>query len=376
MNIIENTIRVLLNAMLMKQGSARKKVNSEELEDAVIQQLGSFETYREAGGYKTFYSVFQRLVGEFNLLPFSTTSESNGKSPSLEKNWWLTPKFKDNQWSFETIANLSNVLNIDFFLRNKKYQTTEELDKVILLYNYLSAHPTLQTVSREERSLMVFNENRPLTKGEPEKYLSSPEGKQLLKRLKLDGIKLGFEVVKEPFIYWENLNAPHFHRNEVLIVEGLSTFHTLKHIFQRNIALALGPIPSLLIWGAGHRIESTIDYLEDIKGAPEDLSIRYAGDIDYTGFEIYYNLVQKNKHLSIRFAIEYYAFLCSFGLDNAHPIKKEQIKRDKLLPYIRHDFQHHPETLNVLEHLWHERLRIPQELLNIETLFEKGCLSL
>jgi hypothetical protein len=373
---IKRIIREILREQQEKQGGAKKKIDIEELETSVIKNVGSFEEYQDLGGYREFYHSYLSLVNEFKLTPVKSNSNTIEKKLNLKRFWWLEPIYNKNRWSPDTIIKLSTVLNIDFYLRNKKYQTEKELIKIEVIYNYMKQFQPKETICREERSLMIFNHLEHLLEGiEAEKYLASREGKLLLKRLQLDENQLGYEVVKEPFIYWENDKVPKHHQQEVLIVEGLATFHTLKKILKRGIAWHLGPIPALLIWGAGRRIEGTISYLEDIVEKPEELTIRYAGDIDYEGFDILYNLKKKNKHLSLHMATEFYRFLCSFGEEYAHTINRDQFRRDELLNFIQNDLKDDPQTFQVIKQLWEKRLRIPQELINIETLAMKGWLS-
>ncbi|MBU8729730.1 DUF2220 domain-containing protein [Cytobacillus oceanisediminis] len=375
MSEIKNVLREILSGHQEKQKASRKKLDVEQLEEIVIRKVGSHQYYGELGGYRMFRDSYLELCEEFVIIPVKTNGKTNEKRDSLHKFWWLEPKYDKNQWDRKDILILSSVLNIDYYLKNKAYQTEEELKLVYTIYEYMKKGRPKVTLCREERSLMMFNQSEHLTEMETEKYLASREGRALLKRLELDERELGFEVVKEPFIYWENEKAPLHHRKEVLIVEGLATFHTLKKILQKGFSWNIGPIPYLLIWGAGHRIEGTIPYLEDIVEDPNELTIRYAGDIDYTGFDIFYNLQKKNKHLSLHLAYDLYQFLCSFGQDYAHTIDNEQVRKDSLLAQIQIDFNDYPECYQVIEHLWKNRLRIPQELLNLETLIRKGLLD-
>ena len=357
-----------------KQGSSRKKINIEEFELDIIKRIGSDDKFKASGGYKEFHKCIYHIESTGILKPIDSCKESNSKKPSLKKFWWLEPKYSSDQWTQNTIAKLSSLLDITFYIRNKKYQTSEELEKLECIYNYLKNHASNFTLNREERSLNIFKNASNLSDHEPEKYLSSSEGKILLNRLKLTYKDLNYEIVREPFIFWINEKVSNNNRSQVLIVEGLATYHTLKKILQQGFEWKLGPTPYILIWGAGRRIEGTIDYLYDIVQHPKKIIIRYAGDIDWEGFHIYYSLKNKNKSLNIALATQFYDFLVSYGLDYSKKISTKQIRVDSVLHGIQEEFLEHSVTFSKLQHLWFNKMRLAQEFINLDTLTKEGWL--
>lgn len=355
-----------------KQGNSRKKIDIENFELHVIKRIGSEEKYKSHGGYKEFYRCILDIKVIGILKPINSCKENNNKKPSLTRFWWIEPKYSSNQWNENTIANLSTLLDITFYIRNKKYQTSEELKKLECLYSYLRNRSTNFTLSREERSLNIFKNISGIFNYEPEKYLSSSEGKTLLNRLKLTYEDLNCEIVREPFMFWINNRASNNDKFEVLIVEGLATYHTLKKILKKGIKCKLGPTPYILIWGAGRRIEGTIHYLHDIVKHPEELVIRYAGDIDYEGLDIFHSLKNKNKNLNIVLATHFYDFSVCYGMDYAKKISTNQRRNDSVFHDIQSEFPKNSTTFSKLQHIWFNKMRIAQEFINFDTLMKEG----
>lgn len=357
------------------QGDRKRKIDIERLEQLIINKFKSQEEYNLQGGYRKFCECIRSLEMLHIISPLSSCKDTNEKKPVLRRFWWIEPKYTSNQWDSETIARLSTQLNLSFYIRNKKYQTSEELKKLECLHKYLNNTSSDYIIVREERSLLIFNEISAYLNNEPEKFLSSSDGKALLNKLNLSYDDLNCKVVREPFDFWISPDIPISQMSEALVIEGLATYHTLKNMLKKNLYWKLGPKPQILIWGAGRKIEGTIDYLYDIVPNPEKLHIRYAGDIDSEGLDIFYNLKRKNKHLNIIIAAKFYDFLTSRGLEYSKNILTEQRKIDSVLSEMEIEFSEHPSTFSSIKTLWFNKMRIPLEFINLETLAKEGLLN-
>lgn len=369
-----DAIKKKINIFQETQGSKRKKIDIENFEQEIINMLGSQEKYNFHGGYKKFYEYISNLEKVHVLSSLTSCKDTNNKKPALMRFWWIEPKYATNQWSSGIIARLSTQLDISFYVHNKKYQTPDELKKLECIYNYLKNATVNYILVREERSLLIFNELSEELNHEPEKFLSSTEGKALLNRLNLSYQNLNCEVVHEPFDFWIIPDIPINKMSEVLIIEGLATYHTMKNILKKNIYWNFGLKPHILVWGAGRKIEGTIDYIYDIIPQPENLNIRYAGDIDSEGLDIFYNLKNKNKHLNIILDTNFYDFLTSYGLNYSKNISTNQRNVDLVLQDIQLELREHPEAFSKIKALWFNKMRIPQEFINLETLYKEGLL--
>eukprot|EP00130_Batrachochytrium_dendrobatidis_P008382 XP_006683257.1 hypothetical protein BATDEDRAFT_93023 [Batrachochytrium dendrobatidis JAM81] len=204
---------------------------------------------------------------------------------------------------------------------------------------------------------------------EAEKFLSSSHGGTLMKRLKLSPNDLRFKVVPEPPSYWENPYSSD--PNEVLIVEGLATYNTLRECLSYKREWEFGPIPRFLVWGEGYHIETTIDYLAELTDDIQSLAIRYLGDMDYEGYNIFANVKRKKPYLNISLGHSFYSFLSSYS-NYATPVWTHQRVVQDTLELLKEQCKDHPETYQVIEGLWKENKRIAQEIISLETMFQKG----
>lgn len=366
-----NKMNHLLECIREKQGGSKKILKVDDFEAQVISEIGNPRLYHQLGGYLVFSQYVSELVEDGALEQFSKPVY-NGKRPSLHQRYWLLPKYADNQWRQEEIAKMMGYMDLSFYLRNKKYQTEEEWRLVQRIYHFILCKEEKIVINREERSQMIFK-NEPLPDNiDAEKFLLSPEGTRLLSRLKLTEKDLKYKIVREPFHYWENKLAPDTHSNETLIIEGLATYNTLKEIMQRELSWNFGPIPRYIIWGEGYRIERTIDYLHEITENPKELVIRYMGDMDYEGYNIFINLKQKNRALNISLAHAFYSFLAFHANEFATSVLTKQRVVESYLPLLEAEFQDYKEVYQTIEDLWRNNKRIAQECLNLETIYRKG----
>lgn len=374
MQTLKDIIKNLINKYQENQGSKKKRIDIDDFEKEIINIFNSQENYNSLGGYKEFYNCIKNLENSGIIVTLASNKDHSNKKPFLSKFWWLVPKYKSNQWDSNTIAKLSTLLDISFYIRNKKYQTIEELDKIMCIYRYLKRPSTNMTIIREERSLSIFNDASKILNCEPEKFLSSSEGKTLLNHLNLTYNDLNCEVIREPFDFWINSMMDSENKSEILIIEGLATYNSIKNILKNQVYWKLGTIPYIVIWGAGRQIEGTINYLNDIIPNPQTLRIRYAGDIDSEGLDIFYNLKNKNKHLNIILATHFYDFLITYFFSASKPIITNQRRIFTVLESIKAEFKSNSDIFSKIEYLWFNKLRIPQEFINLETLTKEGWL--
>ncbi|WP_010170522.1 Wadjet anti-phage system protein JetD domain-containing protein [Bacillus coahuilensis] len=371
MGHIEEIIISFITSIREKQRSSRKLLRIEKFENEVIGAVGSARKYNELGGYKEFYEVIIRLK-KYGILQDVKNPRFNGKRPRLNDTYWISPKYVENIWNKADIAKVMNRLDLGFYLRQKKYQTEDEWRKILILYQFVKNKDAHIKITREERSLMLFKNEQLPDDIEAEKYLASSHGVSLMNRLKLSPEDLLYKVVHEPFQYWKNEAVPENYLHEVLVVEGLSTYQTLKEVIIRQLHWNFGPIPHYLVWGEGYRICNTLDYLKDITDDPTQLTIRYSGDIDYEGFNIYFDVKSKYTDFNILLAHPFYSFLISFSNEVATAVFKNQNLIEKNLDLLKEEFENHKETFEGIQALWNERKRIAQECINFETLYIKG----
>lgn len=357
--MIEQQLRIIIKHIQEKKRGRKQKVHIDQLEEYVMRSFAEPKLYREYGGYRVFHDAVVRLKSEGTLVPLARTI-SNGRSPTLEAWMWVNPLSVQDYWNLEQIARVTDHLDLDYYLKHKEEQTDIEWRKLEIIHRFLTESYQLPFVSREQRSLLLFSGESWLGEVEAEKWLNHQEGKALMKKLKLTPEKMRYYEVREPFVYWKNNNLENDH---VLILENLSVYHTCKEILKRGERWFLGPVPSIVIWGAGNRIESTIDYIEEVVNDPSKAKIHYAGDLDYSGISIYIRLKEKNKHLHITAAQPFYRFMIQRGKEYVEHIQKEQRRVDSHLKKFLSEFSDLAFIAN-MNQLWIRRKRIAQEVVN------------
>lgn len=368
---IKESVNELIQSFQERQGTSKKLIRTLDFEEQVIARLGNPRRYNELGGYREFCKIINLLKKEGKLKNVAKP-KPNLKNPSLDVSYWLLPIYNENSWNNEDIARVLRYVDLSFYMKNKKYQTNAEWQMVERIYQFMLVKDKCRIINREERSQMLFN-NISLPKNiEAEKFLSTSEGVAFMNRLKLTEKELCCKVVREPFEFWENARA--LDQHEVLIVEGLPTYNTIKEILLKGFPWIFGPLPYFLIWGEGYRIESTINYLHEITSDVKELKIRYLGDMDYEGFNIYFNLKRKNKDLNIILAHSLYEFLSKHVANFSAKVHKDQRVIYEVLDFLRGELQNNEDVLNIVEILWKEKKRIAQETINLETIFNEGVL--
>lgn len=372
MSKIENIVKDLLRKTHEKQRKSKKIIQTEALEMEVIECYPTIELYTGEGGYKEFYRVITELVMNKELKELNQ-DVSNGKRPSLQKKYWLMPKYITNAWEKTDIAKVLSYVDLTFYLKNKQWQTKEEWERIIPIYELLKDKKNRLIIKREERSLMLFSHVNLPDNMEAEKFLSSDEGRKLLNRLSLSDEQLLCQKIREPFQYWINPYATN--EKEVLIVEGLSTYNTLTKILRQKKPWQLGPNPNYVIWGEGYRIHNTISYLHELADNPKKLTIRYIGDIDYEGLNIYVELKKKNPELGIQLATNIYTYLLRYIESYSSIVHKQQRIAKENLVFLKEDLKEHPFIYEGIKELWEKRKRLPQECINEELLFTKEGLK-
>jgi hypothetical protein len=369
-NEVNFSVNKIIDEYRSSQQSKRKKIDIRSLEKLVMNDIG-IEFYQQQSGYYNFRDSIVHLEKETILTPMNTRKQTNEKKPPLRRFWWLEPRHTQYQWDKQTLFQFSTVFSIDYYLENIKYQTLEELEILQCIFRFMKSTETKYILTREERSLMIFQHAKSLVDSEKEKFLGLSQGRKLLNRLQINEHDLYFHVRKEPFIYWDNPNVSREENGEVLIIEGLATYYTVKKLIEENQFSRLGPTPHYLLWGAGKRVEGTLPYFYEIVKQPESLTIRYAGDIDYEGISIYRRLKEKYPNWKISLSLPFYQFLLEHGQGAIQGIPKDQVRNDAALDLIKKEFQFSPHILSIIKRLWMNRERVPQETLNIEHLYQK-----
>lgn len=188
---------------------------------------------------------------------------------------------------------------------------------------------------------------------------------QLLRRTGLALEDLLAKVHGEPFVFWPVPGTKLSEAKEALIVENLSLFHTIRRVLEWDGCVA-GLRPNILIYGEGKKIEASLSFLKDITDASQ-LTLRYAGDIDQEGWGIYIRLKHKYPEVHIELAVPLYEAMVR--VKRTVPIGK-QVHREEVLALVLEELENagRGELRSAVMECWNGQLRIPQEVLTVESL--------
>lgn len=287
-------------------------------------------------------------------------SGTNGKKPTLYREYWLVEKQRDYSALEEELKfALLPLISVDYYLAHPE-QYEKDRPWVLMLNDYLKnrkEHLTWQE-SVNERSFEIWNR---------EKFLSKEQGKRILKCCGLEPEFLNMYETAEPLAYYSHTRKT---PQNLLILENKDTFYSMRrHLLEGNDKI-LGSRIGTLIYGAGKRIiRSFKDF--DICVEPymkeKENRIYYLGDLDYEGIGIYENLAEmfSEKWEITPFHPGYEAMLLKAEKVDLLPDTKEQQNRNVKGHFFSYFTKEQADKMKVI--LEADRY-IPQEILNLADL--------
>jgi hypothetical protein len=279
-------------------------------------------------------------------------------------------------WTDKEILKLSRQLDLSYYLKRSDQQTEELKQKLFKLTNFLAGKNEREWVSREERSLELFAD---------EKFLSQAAGKKLLSNLKLSLDDLKAQQYNHLFVYW-TLEPNQI--NNILIMENHSAFIGAKKALAAGLNIFNLDFDTV-IYGQGKKIIRSFSFLEELIGVEvgkkgrelenskkvlrqrqqkiEELNIYYAGDLDPEGLAIYKSLNNNYPDFEIKLLGEYYRLLLEKS-ERFYPFQKQQNKNQQVLVEVLTELEAegYAELGSELKRAWENDLRLPQELVTVE----------
>lgn len=242
--------------------------------------------------------------------------------------------------------------NIDIYLKNREY--------ILFLNDFLNINGCIsEKISLNERSYEIFGN---------EKYLSSKDGKELLKMVGLDYADLNVYLTPEPFFF----SSSNSNKGQtILIVENKDTYITLLKVMDKCNNMILGHKIDTLIYGEGKKIissfnsiyeDSNLDFLNSNKN-----TFYYWGDVDKEGFYIYGLLKKQFELMNISlFEVAYRLMLDKYeSVKIKRKCPKEQSKNYKI-GMINLGDSISSKLTSILENGYY----IPQEILSLKEFYK------
>lgn len=355
---MKERIKQVLEDKFRKSHRTRRRFKLEELEKAIIKSFeypGVYYSY-EGGGRSAFQAGIEALVNEEYLIPI--VKKEKFEFTHLEIAYWLTvPASSQVRWSETAMMRVIGAkgLKLDYYRNHPEAQTADTLKYIERVYEFLRTAEERVTITREERSLELFDQ---------EKYLAEREGKQFLSRLGMNLELLRAEIAREDF---GAFRMPDRSVNRILISENHSFYHSAKKMMQNGLTIC-GMRPDMLIYGKGWKVVSSLHFLKEQGIDPLEPELFYVGDMDKKGWEIYGKLKLSYPELKLRLALPVYGSM----LEQArlkYPYAKEQSDcPSQYLELVRQEASAVPGLLLHIDTLLTENKRIPQEVLNYEVM--------
>lgn len=329
------------------------KINKIELND--IKKFYNIKDYTDLN--KLICSLIEN-----NIIKPIKSSRTNGMKPALYNRYFIIYETKDySSYINEINYELNPLINTAYYL---KYPDRYVKDRYYIkkfsnfLDNDLSALNT--TISKNERSFQIWQE---------EKFLSEGKGEKVLKNLGFDIKYLNIYETSEPLSYFSlKKDEP----QNMLIIENKDTFYTFrKFLMDNNRNNILGQNISTVIYGSGKKIYKSFN---DFKQWAEPYffnknnNIFYFGDLDYEGILIYEGLFETfHENVEIKLFKEAYIFMINKCVSNNLALPKTKEMQNKNIKEIFLNNFHENYSKKISNILTSGKY-IPQEIININDL--------
>ena len=347
-NIIETRMRGFIEDI--QHPRQKKKLNINDLEYQLRQQI---EDYYDMDGYTLFYETIQAMTEEETLSPIMN-KQTNDRSPALPLFYWVNVKKQVANWDRLEMLKRNDLLDFTYYNHHPEWQSADEWERILKIYDFLKMEDERELVSLEERSLELFGH---------EKFLIDdqlfPEGAGFLDRIGVEKDRLKTVTYEEPFVYWLKKGCDFHSIKRILIVEKLSFFHTSIKLLEEDL---LDYEPELIIYGEGKKIESSFSFF--FRMFPEKPYLfYYAGDLDAEGYSIFTRLKESYGDCSIQPALKIYRKM--LDCEQLANEERKQVRNESHKNAFISWFTEEEQIL--LENLWTKHKRIPQEVLTVES---------
>lgn len=194
----------------------------------------------------------------------------------------IVSNFDENELKQELLTSFHQEISVTYYLKN--------LDKYQDIRGYVKSISDFLKTSDEKKYFLSANERSYELFGD-EKFLCGRRGKSLLINLKISYKDLYCFETFEPFFHIGLAKNEH---ENILIVENLDTFFSLKKLYNENVCSWNGIDFSMIVYGEGNKITKSFCHLDELN-VPENVNIYYFGDFDREGINIYHRLSKMSK---------------------------------------------------------------------------------
>lgn len=250
----------------------------------------------------------------------------------------------------ELLTNYHRQISVAYYLKNlESFQDVRDYVKEISEFLKLD-DKNKHFLSANERSFELFGD---------EKFLSDRGGRSLLTNLKLSYEDLHCFETFEPFFH---IGIAKYENENVLIVENLDTFFSLKKLYLENVRSWDGIYFSMIIYGEGNKITKSFGHLDEL-GVPVSANIYYFGDFDREGVSIYHRIATMNNR-TVKVMKSFYEKMYNRRKDKKN-LNKQNLNKSAIKYFFEgNEFYEETEMKDYLT----TGKYVPQEAVNIDIL--------
>lgn len=324
--------------------------------DVELRQL-----YEGDNDYKQVAEFIDSLVRK-GKLTHTKKEATNGMNPPMFRKYKLVKEKEDYKEFIEEIMLLNHNLSRSYYLEKvKEYIKHREDIEILSKYFWYHEDRLKIPMSVNERSYDIWGKEKFL-KGSKAKDGGEDNGlgKTILKNLKVTYEMLNIYDTPEPFFYYINDRSS----NNVLIIENKDTWYTIRKLLKEGQNEIFGFSIGLLIYGEGKKIKKSIGFIND-----EELSfiskpvIKYWGDIDYTGIDIFYSL---KEEIDVELFIPAYEFMVDrVGDIDCLQNMKDQRERKHTEEFLS---SFNEKYRDIIANVLNKNKYIPQEINNYQMM--------
>lgn len=126
----------IIRIFLQTNHKINKKFELIELEKFIIKKIGGQSNYYDNGGYATFYNEMQKLKDQ-GVIREIKNSDSNNSYLPMKLKWSLVNVTVKDSWDDGDVIRLSDILNLNTYIKHPEYQTKLEWQYILNIYSFL-----------------------------------------------------------------------------------------------------------------------------------------------------------------------------------------------------------------------------------------------
>lgn len=303
------------------------------------------------------YSVISNLISEGILLPVRSSGTNGNRLKPLYLKYKIAPLKEDPEQYITQIQRLHPKLIANGYLSKKPLEYKKREDFILSLNKYISNPVDRNFMSRRERSLVIFGDEKAL-----DNNLS------FITALGLTGSDLFYYTTPEQC--FADYIPKRSDEMVLLICENKDIWFNIRRLmFEGNKNIIFGTHIDGVIFGDGNEVTGKgkfSGYAEYL--CSDRVSFLYCGDVDRAGFDIYLRLKKEAESLNISLFVPLYKKmleLCSVDLLPCSDDRRSiNIDMTEILPLFTGQEQ---ERINEILDL---NKRLPQEIINYRILRE------